>query len=573
MPAPEEKHHTVINGVIQHLSVSQINSFNPAEDGGCNLRWHFNKVQGKKEPERDFNKTGTAGHAQLKHFLQTGDDVLGHIVRAGLHLLPPRGDALRLEWGLNDKPQPVDAKGQAVNYFPPHESLVKVAGIPLIGFIDVIDPRAEHLVSDLSGIRFIREPGTVEVLDHKTTSDFKWAKAADKLPETSQMNGYGVFAAVKFPWATHIRQSHIVYLTKGEAPARKASIVVPVSEIKNRWRNVVEPLVEKMKWVAKQTEDKVEGNTDACGAYGGCPHKLYCSVYKNQSRGKRLKMGLLRNKPAAAAPAVNGAVAAAPTNTPWIPPPPGIAAPALVAAPAAVQAPIIHARPTIQNVIAAGTAVAGQTYITGDGKAVTFASEAGPGWRVFSPVGGGAPQMLEANTALTEFTPPAPQPAASQVVRDAGAPAAPPPLAAQVPAPPAIGGQAAPAAPTETKRGRGRPKKNAEAPQGASVAVQPNGDVEVYINAIPPGQFTNLSEYVAEVVNDIQEQFAVADIRCAPIDSAIGYLKWRGALAGAVKADPPAAGTYVAFTKGNEFTEIVAETLAQLFPQTTVRGV
>lgn len=594
VPVSEEKHHTVINGVIQHLSVSQINSFNPNEDGGCNARWHFVKVQGKKEPERDFNKTGTAVHAQLKHYLQSGEDVLGRIARAGLNLLPPRGEGLRFEWGLHDKPQPVDDKGKALNYFPPQESLVKVAGISLIGFIDVIDPRPVHVLENGS---LIQEPGVVEVLDHKTTSNWKWAKSREKLPETSQMNGYGVFASVKFPWATHVRQSHLVYLTSAEEPARKASIVVPVTEIQHRWRSVVEPLVEKMKWVAKQPEEKVEGNLGACEAYGGCPHKLYCGTFKNRKRGKKLRMGLLRNKPVAAAPAVNGAAvaaaAAAVNNTPWIPAPPGLASgPIMLQAPvppppAAAPAP----RLTFIDVISVGNAVGGQTYITADGKAVNFISEAGAGWRVFSPVGGGAPIMLDNTQQITVFNAPAATAAAPVavavapvVVRDAGAPPPPAPLAVQIPAAPTLGAisvaPAAPVAAVAEKRGRGRPRKVAGAPATAQVvqAAQPEAavggtDVEIYINAIPPGPFTNLNEYVTEACTDLQEEYNVSDIRCAPIDSPIGYRKWEGALAAAVKAEPPAAGTYVAFTKGNQFVEIVAETLASMYPQSTVRGV
>jgi hypothetical protein len=41
-----------------------------------------------------------------------------------------------------------------------------------------------------------------------------------------------------------------------------------------------------------------------------------------------------------------------------------------------------------------------------------------------------------------------------------------------------------------------------------------------------------------------------------------------------VKQDPPPAGTYVAFTRGNELTEVVVEALAPLCgPGQLIRGI
>nr|WP_323395778.1 hypothetical protein [Myxococcus guangdongensis] len=40
------------------------------------------------EPTTEAQQVGTEGHAQLEHFLSTGEDVLGAFATAGAHLLP-----------------------------------------------------------------------------------------------------------------------------------------------------------------------------------------------------------------------------------------------------------------------------------------------------------------------------------------------------------------------------------------------------------------------------------------------------------------------------------------------------
>ena len=86
-------------------------------------------------------QVGTEGHAQLEHFLSTGEDVLGTFARAGAHLLPTPGPDLLVE-------QPLDGE-------PP----LTAGGIPFTGFIDLVDAR--RLASD----------GVLRITDHKFTSN------------------------------------------------------------------------------------------------------------------------------------------------------------------------------------------------------------------------------------------------------------------------------------------------------------------------------------------------------------------------------------------------------------------
>jgi len=558
--------------IIKNLSVSQINSFNPAEDGGCNLRWYYVKVMGRKEPQKSFNELGTLIHAQLKHYLTTGEDVLGKMAAAGRKFLPPAVDPLapddthlKVEWGLNNKPQPIDAQGKPLNYFPAHESFVRAAGIPLIGFIDVVEPRALHVLPDGSTVD---EPGTIEVIDHKSSSNVeKWSKPGEKLIETTQMPGYGVFALKRYPWAKKIRLSHINYSTdEKRAPfAKKESAIFSVETISERWEKVVEPIAEKMKVVSLLKEEEVEGNLGSCEAYGGCPHKSYCHTRKQQSPLKRVQMGLLKNKVASnAAPAPAAVVATnGASNTPWIQPPPQIGA-----APAAPVAPekkrlVMTEVPSAGATLPVQNAVGGQTYITAAGAKVNLSGEAGPGWRVFTPAEGGPPAVIASTEMLTLFVPPPPP--APVVVREPDAPPAPAPLSAQV--------QVAP-----TKK-RGRPSKEEVAARAASAGTAPaaatqEAEYALFINAIPNGEFIDLGIYTNELVAEMREEYKVSDIRCAPADSAIAYRKFEGVLASLVRDEPPTPGTYVAFTRGNPFVEIVAEALGALCaPGQLVRGI
>jgi hypothetical protein len=552
-------HHTVIDGVIQHLSVSQVSTFNVAESG-CELRWFYAKVMGRKEPRTTATTKGTEVHAELDHYLGGGQKPLGDVAAAGRRLLPAPGQDLLLEYGLNDRPRPPpDASGEPINYFPAEQSLVRAGGIGFVGFGDVFNPREHHVLP--SG-ELVHEPGVVEVIDHKTTGDLKWAKQASELVKSTQMVGYGVFLAKKFPSAKAVRLSHIYYTTKGVPTAEKRSAIVTVAEVAETWQKLVEPVAEKMKVVAKMLEKNVEGNLNACGNYGGCPHKHYCRLHQDVSPFTRFKMGLLKNRvsaPAASAPTpTNGA-----STTPWIPPPP----------------------PGQQLV--ASKATQGQSYrfSTGlEGMFLSTVDHSGQLLYSFMPKGGGKPFPVGPDEPITPLAAPVviaapPPPPAPPVVAAPPPPPAPPVVAAPPPppAPPVVSvkrdADAPPPPPPLTaaaapKRGPGRPKKEEVA------SSSPATGLTLYVNAFPNGTWVDLQSYILQVTNELQEHFAVSDIRCAADDSPLAFAKWRGVLAAAVREGPPAPGIYVAFTKGNELAEIVATALGGLCPSGQfVRGV
>lgn len=579
----EQKRGPVIDGRIQHLSVSTIAKFNPAEEG-CKLRFWYKYVQGRQEPAQTWHEVGNQVDAQLEHYLLTGEDVLGKIARAGKELLPAPGAELLLQWGLNDKPRPKGVDGKWKNFFPPEQSLVFAAGIPLVGFADLFNGREEHLVpKDDYGleVELKFEANTPEVVDFKTSKSFIYAKKGAELIESTQMNGYGVFLGAIVPDAVAVRLSHNVFLSEGSPKAIKRSVLVSMQQVRDRWRAVVDPIAEDMKSVAAtKREQDVVGNLEACRSFGGCPHQGYCHQYKSQSKLGRLKMGLLKGRQT---PAPNGvavavpngvpaAAALAPVNTtPWISPP--------------VQtAPVVAQAPAVPGFIPAEQALQGQQYIVNNVPAMFLS--AAQGKLSFLPVVngnvGGTPILVEYGTMVfplpSQAAAPqvvaatAPAPIAPRVERDAGAPPpvvlAPPPMLA----PPVA--TAAAEAPAPAKRGRKLkvevvPSAAPVAPAAAAVAT----GVQLYVNAVPNGPFIDLAGYVAEAALALQEQFGVVDIRAAGNDSPLAYFRWRGMLAQVVKEDPPPPGSYVAFTHGSELLEIAVEALAPICaPGFPVRG-
>lgn len=613
----------VADGKIRHLAVTKIRLFDSDSDGGCNLRWWYRDVQGRKEEERKWHDTGDSVDQQVAFFLNTGTNVLGRIALAGKDfILPQPGNDLLLQWGLNDKPRPYDEKKKRFkSHFPAEESKLHAAGIPLIGFADIINGRGQYLVPvDAQGlpsddaelaygdkVALVDEPEAVEVADVKSTKNFTYTKKHRELTADIQMMGYGMFVAQTVPEAKYARLSHLAFLTEGSPRAIKRSILVPIAQVKDYWSRTVEPIAEKMKAVATITRaDEVEGNLSACNTFGGCSHRKYCCKYNNTNPLKRFSMGLLKNR--TTPPAPNGAPPAPPNGAPpaqnFAPPPmsaPPVAAPGSQAFPLpALQVPVAPAQtmaipqppappppqaappppppqpappPPPQPQVMQGKwvtakeAVQGQKYILPPTNVLTMYLASTGGQQSFLPVdasgqAGGTPIKLPYEANVFELP-----------VEEAPAPAAPTPAPAAITAPSFApgAGTAPPAAATAAKRTR-RTKAEIEAARAAEAAqtgAAPAADsaegITLFVNALPNSGFVDLAGYVSEVTKDMEEVYSVPDVRAVMDDkSPIAFGRWKGVLAGLVKQNPPPPGVYVAFTKGSELAEIVVEALSGL---------
>lgn len=508
--------------VIRYLSVSQLTKFDPREYGGCNLRWAGQYVFGwPKEEESAAQKGGVEGHARLAHYLGTGEDVLGNVERPGLVHLPKPSPHLRLEWGFDDKPQGVDEKGEPIRVHPPEDSLVQLAGIPFIGYIDVLDPTSA--------------PGVVRTLDHKFTGKLDKVRSAKEIAEGPQMTGYGVFAANRYLGVEQVQSDHVYYGTK----TRKAvyrSHTEPVEAVVRRWDSVFGPVARAMQDVARVPESAyqtIEKNEDSCNAYNRpCPFRVQgkckATVRSLASRFTERQNPTMASSPAslmdqlrakqAAAKAAAGATAT-PSPAPAKPAAsPKVSTPAPVSKPAAVP-PLGGVKQFPEGVFTEDLVKDGQYVLArhADGSVAKL------------QIGGKPPEPEPTPEPENEPLPPEPEGEA-----DGEEAAAPEPEPAPAPAKP----------------------KAAKAPKEKPVVHF--GDVVSISPAAP------LATFLGGVIKGIATDFGVLDIRCAPADSPLGYGKWKGVLAAKLLESPPAPGAYTAAST-SELDSLAVETLASSF--------
>jgi hypothetical protein len=256
--------------VLQRLSVSQLKKHKL-----CPRAWFFQKVLRLPEPTTVAQNVGTEGHAQIEHYVSTGENVLGVFAMAGFHLLPAPGPDLMVEQQLDGEP-PLTA-----------------GGVPFTGFIDLVNPRR------------LAPEGVLRVTDHKFTSSIaNNAATAEQLANADteaglQMVGYGTWAlrqGDRFPGLRVLELEHIYYQTRGQRLAESVLVSVPVEHVAHEWKSKVEPQVEQMKDHARaaRAADVPANFGPACTKYGGCPFMAKC--LSGESKTMSLRDRLL-NKP------------------------------------------------------------------------------------------------------------------------------------------------------------------------------------------------------------------------------------------------------------------------------------
>lgn len=286
---------------LQYVSVSQLNTFDPVVYGGCERRWHFEKVQRMGGTQTDALSLGSDVHAVIEARL-TGDksvlterfvgpnkgELLANamrIIEPGERFIPASGEGLLVEheFGLvKDLQEAKTIRGvlkQAT--LPAHEyvredmnaALVSlsartlVAGsIPFVGYIDVVNPLGEHLSNE--GVTMRDPERTIELLDWKTTSSISsWAKKENELAETIQMISYAEWARRLYPDAKFFRLSHGYFQTSDARKAEKRSVLIPLETVQQKWYRI-ERVVGRMQQVAHERDAmKVSPNWSACRSY------------------------------------------------------------------------------------------------------------------------------------------------------------------------------------------------------------------------------------------------------------------------------------------------------------------
>jgi len=223
---------------IKHVSASSITLFSE----GCERRWYEQYINEHKSPQTAAMARGSNVHKQLEDYLLSGvlpdTTIAGQIAQAGIHLIP-QSEEQHIEASLSEFP---------------------VAELPIAfkGFIDVYIP------------------GEIpHIIDHKTTSAFKWAKTEDQLKENIQMIIYARHV-LEHCDAPEIDLTHIYYLTKPPYASKKVSVRVSREDIYTKFQAFL-TIVERMISASIDTIDATEKNTKNCYAYGRrCPHYDSC---------------------------------------------------------------------------------------------------------------------------------------------------------------------------------------------------------------------------------------------------------------------------------------------------------
>lgn len=221
-----------------HVSASQVSTFL-----SCQRQWWWNKVFGLPTRQKPSAALGEAVHASIEAYLGGADESALHTVAR------PALPTLRQ---LREMP---DLEVESQMRRPLRN------GLTFIGRID-----ARSLSERL-------------VVDHKTTSDLKWAKVAEDLQSDVQMLAYAYDVLELNPGA-EVRIAHSAMQTRGLPGARYTETTVPAEAVRAGWQRI-ERVTDDMRRVAQITAaDQVTPTWASCSAYGGCDFREQCASLK-----------------------------------------------------------------------------------------------------------------------------------------------------------------------------------------------------------------------------------------------------------------------------------------------------
>lgn len=239
-----------------HVSPSQIESFSL-----CRRKWWFRSIAGIEEPEKPSAALGTAIHAALEDYVENGtmpdtSTPAGRAAEPGLVFLTPRMAHPTEGWALKER---------AID--PEDEDTLRLSGVPLKMRIDLVDP----------------SQSPIEIIDHKSTSDLKWAKSEDELPYNVQMVIYAKWAMTQCQVPV-VGVSHIVYVTAGRPYSKKTGPVhLDAAHVDSEWEKLG-LVVDQMKDTATaRLPSDVPPSHAACGAFGGCYFRSRCALIDNNT--------------------------------------------------------------------------------------------------------------------------------------------------------------------------------------------------------------------------------------------------------------------------------------------------
>lgn len=250
------------------LSVSQTETYDPEQPGGCPRRWWFERVDGQARPGSASAEDGTAGHALFATHLR-GEALpkrarMLKAVRGALHHLPAPLPPQRLIESRFDGQPPRLEKS---TYSPVDiKRTLWLGGVPWDGYVD---------------LRWCNSD-TVTVWDHKFSSDIDaYARPADRLIRTIQMPVYALDSLRIWPDAQRFRLVHL-YVSRRGVRSFVREQTVGRSEIATRIGEIAALVTRIQETARAKSQEDVPANRKACDIYGGCPHQSICTAFRRK---------------------------------------------------------------------------------------------------------------------------------------------------------------------------------------------------------------------------------------------------------------------------------------------------
>lgn len=254
--------------MITQMSVSQAETFDHAQKGGCQRKWWFERPMGLKPEQGIGQSDGDKGHALLAHYGYTGE-LPAKRAKMGKHVtgvilkgdLPKPGTDLLIEERFSGQSK-LDEHG---NWIPLDETKTFwLAGLPWDGFIDVAH----------------RRTAIPEVRDYKFSSDIDAnAKKPEELIKTIQMPVYVLNLLRRWPDAEWWRLIHH-NISRSGVHSFLRETTVHIDDVLER-KPAIEAIVAQMGEVAQLTEqDAVPFNRKSCDTWWGCPHQSLCNAFR-----------------------------------------------------------------------------------------------------------------------------------------------------------------------------------------------------------------------------------------------------------------------------------------------------
>lgn len=215
----------------------------------CNKKWFFDKIVFPKEDNEGSPSTqlGTEVHSNIEGYI-TGTGQLDHPLlqmNSYLHMVKRAGVEKRVEWEFMDTDS---------------------FRVPAHGFIDLV--MIDH------------EAKWIDVIDHKTTKDWKYAKKEAELRDDPQCQLYLWILYKEFGDGWNYSFGHHVILTKKTDVERLTKFGVTPDQIKEGKKALDESIAAQLFDSRAIDHTFVDADYKSCYKFGRCPFWDYCKGEK-----------------------------------------------------------------------------------------------------------------------------------------------------------------------------------------------------------------------------------------------------------------------------------------------------